>query len=64
MSGGTFAAGGFGNPTHNAHGAPPEYVKFHPSDSGFGLDPVFWKRERSPISASAGFDEADESSAV
>ena len=25
----------------------PEYVKFHPSDTGFGLDPVFWKREGS-----------------
>jgi len=28
----------------------PEYVKFNPSDSGFGLAPVFWKREDSLLS--------------
>ena len=30
---------------YSAHRAPPQYVKFHPSDSGLGLDHVFWKRE-------------------
>jgi len=47
MSGNPLGAEGSNNPAHSAHRTPPEYVKFHPSDSGFGLAPVFWKREES-----------------
>jgi len=43
----TFSTGGFNVPTPSPPTTPPEYVKFHPSDSGLGLDPVYWKREGS-----------------
>ena len=44
MFAGAFGAEGFNIPTPDPPTTPPEYVKFHPSDSGFGLDPVYWKR--------------------
>ena len=41
--------------THSTHGALPEYVKLHPSDSGSGLVPASW--ECKFLSASvAGFE--------
>ena len=47
MFAGAFGAEGFNIPTPSPPTTPPEYVKFHPSDSGLGLDPVYWKREGS-----------------
>ena len=43
-----FSTEGSEDPTLSTRRTQPEYVKFHPSDSGFGLAPVFWKREKSP----------------
>ena len=31
-----------------SNSALQRYVKFHPSDVGFGLAPVLWKHEKSP----------------
>ena len=31
-----------------SNSASQRYVKFHPSDFGFGLAPVFWKRQKPP----------------
>ena len=47
------------DPTYSAHRAHPEYVKFHPSDSGFGLAPVFWKGEES-LSLPLPLDSAEQ----
>lgn len=62
MLGGVFDTGGSNDRAHSAR-RTPEYVKFHPSDSGYGLAPVFWKREGS-LSPPFDFNGADESDAV
>ena len=56
------ASGAADDSTHGAHGTLPEYVKLHPSDSGSGLAPVFWKREflsPPPPLGSNGTDESE-----
>lgn len=52
MFAGAFGPEGFNVSMPTPPTTPPEYVKFHPSDSGIGLDPVYWKREGSPSTPS------------